>query len=326
MKIDGSYGEGGGQILRTAIALSAITGEDVEIVNIRAGRKNPGLRNQHLWGIKLVAMMSNAQVEGLRIGSQRVKFFPSRIRGGEYKVDIGTAGSITLLLQTAILPALFADDKIVLKLRGGTDVPWSPPIDYYRFVLSPLLSQMHVNMKLEVLERGYYPEGGGYVRVEIEPGEIRGISLEGRGKLLERRGYINMRNLPLHIVDRMKRELRGFIFEDDVGTGGRSKGCGILLVDRFEHTVIGSDHLCRKGLPAEKVAENAWNKLKREEESSATVDINMGDHLIPFGFLAKGKTTYYVRMVTKHMSTNAWVVEQFGGKVRIQGNRIEIHA
>ena len=326
MRIDGSYGEGGGQILRTSIALSAITGEEVEIVNIRAGRKNPGLRNQHLWGIKLVAMMSNAKVEGLRLGSQRVKFTPSRIKGGEYRVDIGTAGSITLLLQTSILPALFGEDKVIMKLKGGTDVPWAPPVDYYRHVLAPLLSKMGIALEIAVLERGYYPEGGGMVRVEVEPGELKGIQLEHRGKLIDSMAFLNMRNLPLHIVERMEKELRDFIVVKDVRNSGISRGCGVLLVNKFENTVVGADALCRRGIPAEKVAKDALEKMEMEKRSGATVDIHMGDHLIPFGFLAKGKTMYYVREITKHISTNAWVVEQFGGKVRIEKKRVEIHA
>jgi RNA 3'-terminal phosphate cyclase (ATP) len=120
MRIDGSMGEGGGQILRTSVALSAILGEEIEVVNIRARRKNPGLGNQHLWGIKLVAMMSNARVEGLHLGSARIKFSPGRIKGGEFKVDVGTAGSLTLLLQAALPVALFTPEpvKLILCFRG----------------------------------------------------------------------------------------------------------------------------------------------------------------------------------------------------------------
>ena len=326
MRIDGSYGEGGGQILRTAIALSAILGEEIEIYNIRAKRKNPGLRNQHLWGIKLVGMMSHAKIEGLKVGSKRVRFSPSRLRGGEYRIDIGTAGSITLLLQTAILPALFADDRVILKIRGGTDVPWSPPVDYYRYVLRPLIAKMGARMKIEVIERGYYPEGGGSVRVEIEPSDLRGIILENRGKEIAKKAYVNMRNLPMYIVERMKKVLKDFEIMEDVKNSGISKGCSLVLVEEYERTYLAGDSLCRLEVPAEKVARNAMEKLNMEANSGATVDVNMGDHLIPFGFLARGKTTYYVKEITKHIETNAWVVEQFGGKVKIEGNKVHIQA
>ena len=326
MLIDGSYGEGGGQILRTSIALSAILGEDVEIINIRAKRRNPGLAAQHLWGIKLAGMMSNAKISGLKVGSQRVVFSPNKIKGGEYRIDIGTAGSITLLLQTAIPIALFADDKVILKITGGTDVSWSPPIDYYRHVLSYFLRRMGAKMDIEVIERGYYPEGGGKVRVEIEPAELEGLKILERGEMKGRRAYINMRGLPMHIVERMKKNLRGYELFEDVGNASRSRGCGLVILEEYSHTILAGDSLCKKGLPAEKVARIAIEKLDKERNSNSTVDVNMGDHLITFGSLANGTTAYYVRELTEHIKTNAWVVQKFGKRVKIEGNKIEIYA
>jgi len=326
MLIDGSYGEGGGQILRTSIALSSILGEDVEIVNIRAKRRNPGLARQHLWGIKLAGMMSNAKISGLKVGSQRVIFSPRKIKGGEYKVDIGTAGSITLLLQTAIPIALFADRKVILKITGGTDVSWSPPIDYYRYVLSFFLRRMGANMDIEVIERGYYPEGGGKVRVEIEPTELEGVRVLERGELRGKRAYINMRNLPIHIVERMKKIMKEYEVFEDVGNAGRSRGCGLVALEEYTNTILAGDSLCKKGLPAEKVAKIAIERLDIERKSNSTVDVNMGDHLITFGSVAKGTTAYFVREVTEHIKTNAWVVQKFGKRVKIDGNKIEIQA
>ncbi len=326
LSIDGSYGEGGGQILRTSIALAAVLGESIEIKNIRAKRRNPGLRNQHLWGIKLVAMMTRAHVEGLKIGSTRLLFSPGEIKGGEYKIDIGTAGSITLLLQTSLLPALFADREVVLDIRGGTDVPWSPPVDYYRYVLFPLLRKMGADLTMEVLERGYYPEGGGKVKLRVTPASLKGIGLEERGELRVRRAFISLRNLPHHIVERMKKNIPGYVVVEDARNTGISRGCSLLLVNEFTYTLLGSDSLCRKGLPAEKVAKIAVDKMEREIRSRATVDVNMADHLLPFGFLARSKTVYYAGEITEHTRTNAWVIEKFGGKVKIVGNRIEVHA
>ncbi len=326
MLIDGSYGEGGGQILRTAIALSAVLGMEVEITNIRAKRKNPGLRNQHLWGIKLVAMMTGARVEGLRVGSTRIYFRPGRIKGGEYRIDVGTAGSITLLLQTSLIPALFAENEVVLELKGGTDVPWSPTADYYRHVLFPILRRMGATLEMEVLERGYYPEGGGMVRVTVQPSSLQGIRIERRGSLRERRGYISQRNLPYHIVERMKNTARGYSFAEDVRSSGVSRGCSILLLHEYEESLLAADSLCKRGVRAEEVAMQALKRLEMEEKSEATVDVNMSDHLLPFGFLARGKTSYRVREITGHAKTNAWLIEKFGGKVRIEGNRIEVHA
>ncbi len=326
MRIDGSMGEGGGQILRTSVALSAILGEEIEVFNIRAGRKNPGLRNQHLWGIKLVAMMSNARVEGLRVGSTRIKFSPGRIKGGEFRVDVGTAGSITLLLQAALPVAIHAPESVRLKLRGGTDVPWSPPADYYSHILLPILRRMGANIDINIIERGYYPEGGGELDVIVEPSELKGISILNRGELIGKEAYINMRKLPGHIVERMENLLVDFRIHRDVKDRAKSRGCGILLSDIFSNTILSGDQICRKGLPAEKVAKLAIEKLRREENSKATVDVHMGDHLITFGFLARGSTEFYVREITGHIETNALVVEKFGGKVEIGGNRIKIQA
>ncbi len=326
MLIDGSYGEGGGQILRTSIALSAILGEDVEIINIRAKRRNPGLAAQHLWGIKLAGMMSNAKVSGLKVGSQRVFFSPGRIKGGEYRIDIGTAGSITLLLQTAIPIAIFADGRVILKITGGTDVSWSPPIDYYRYVLSYFLRRMEAKIDIEVIERGYYPEGGGKVKVEIEPSELEGLSILKRGEMLGKMAYINMRGLPIHVVKRMSKVLREYKLFEDVGDEGRSKGCGLVILEEYSNTILAGDSLCKRGVPAEKVARIAVEKMEKERNSNSTVDVNMGDHLITFGSLAKGTTVYYVREVTEHIKTNAWVVQKFGKKVKIEGNKIEIQA
>ena len=326
MLIDGSYGEGGGQILRTSIALSAILGEDVEIINIRAKRKNPGLAAQHLLGIKLAGMMSNAKISGHKVGSQRVVFSPSKIKGGEYRIDIGTAGSITLLLQTAIPIALFADSKVILKIMGGTDVSWSPPIDYYRYVLSYFLRRMGVRIDIEVIERGYYPEGGGKIRVEIEPTELEGLGILERGEMKGKRAYINMRGLPMHIVERMEKIIRDYKIFEDVGKSARSKGCGLVILEEYSNTILAGDSLCKRGLQAEKVARIALEKLERERDSNSMVDVNMGDHLITFGSLANGITTYYIREVTEHIKTNAWVVQKFGKRVKIEGNKIEIQA
>ncbi|ADD08598.1 RNA 3'-terminal phosphate cyclase [Candidatus Aciduliprofundum boonei] len=326
MLIDGSYGEGGGQILRTSIALSAILGEDVEIINIRAKRRNPGLAAQHLWGIKLAGMMSNAKVSGLKVGSQRVVFSPNKIKGGEYRIDIGTAGSITLLLQTAIPIAIFADGRVILKITGGTDVSWSPPIDYYRYVLSYFLRRMGVKIDIEVIERGYYPEGGGKVKVEIEPAGLEGLSILKRCEMLGKMAYINMRGLPIHVVKRMSKVLREYKLFEDVGDEGRSKGCGLVILEEYSNTILAGDSLCKRGVPAEKVARIAVEKMEKERNSNSTVDVNMGDHLITFGSLAKGTTVYYVREVTEHIKTNAWVVQKFGKRVKVEKNKIEIQA
>ena len=160
LEIDGSFGEGGGQILRSCLALSAVMGKEVRIFNIRAGRSEPGLKAQHLTGAKALATICNASSQGLDIGSTEFVFRPGRIEGGSFSFDVGTAGSITLVLQ-ALMPLLpFAPGKMSIEVRGGTDVNWSPPIDYLRLITIPVLANMGFTNSLEVTNRGHYPKGG----------------------------------------------------------------------------------------------------------------------------------------------------------------------
>ena len=176
IKLDGSYLEGGGQILRTALAFSAITLQPVEITEIRKGRPNPGIQPQHLACIRALEEMCNASSEGAQIGSSSVKFFPGKIQSRTYSLDIGTAGSVTLLLQALLLPSLFAPGKVRLKLAGGTNVSHSPPSDYFGSVLLPHLGSFG-KLGFSLLQRGYFPKGSGKVELEIKPF----FHLEGHG-------------------------------------------------------------------------------------------------------------------------------------------------
>ena len=168
IQIDGSHNEGGGQILRTALAFSALTGASVEITNIRAGRCNPGLQAQHLCCIQALEKICNATVEGAEIGSTKVKFEPAKIVPGNYEINIGTAGSITLLMQSLLPPLMFAGKKSTLTITGGTDVKWSQPADYFKEILLPHL-QRFAEIKYKLIRRGYYPKGNGQVEITIKP-------------------------------------------------------------------------------------------------------------------------------------------------------------
>ncbi len=325
MIIDGSHGEGGGQILRSAVALSCILQREIVVENIRKGRKTPGLRNQHMHGIKLAARMCNADVHGLEVGSTRIAFSPGKMRGGRYEVDVGTAGSISLILQVAIPIAIASGDTVEIHVRGGTDVPFSPPVDYYLHVLFPLLGMHGAKIDGKVIQRGYYPEGGGQVYVRVEPSEMGEITINERGKLLGRRAYINLRRLPEDIARRMEGMLEGFDIIRDVANSGISRGCGIVLVNEYERTFIGGDALCRRGVRAEKVAKIALDALESEIRGNATVDRHMGDHLPVFAFIA-GKAEYRVSEITNHARTNLWLVEKFGAKVNVDGRKIRVQA
>ena len=169
IEIDGSYGEGGGAVLRIATALSAVTSKPVHVTNIRSGRPKPGLMPQHLNAVKAVAALSNASLSGLELGSTDIIFNPRSLSGGDYKIDIGTAGSITLILQAFMIPAAFADGPVTIGITGGTDLRWSPSVDYLENVTLPILRLMGYKVRINILQRGHYPRGGGLVELKVDP-------------------------------------------------------------------------------------------------------------------------------------------------------------
>ncbi len=325
ISIDGSYGEGGGQILRTAVALSCLLGQEIKIINIRKRRTKPGLKMQHLHGIELAMRMCNAEVDGAALGSTELRFSPGKIRGGEYSVDIRTAGSITLVLQVALPIAIASKEEVILDIRGGTDVPYSPPVDYYLHVLFPMLNMFGTKITGQVLERGYYPEGGGQVMVRVMPSKLHNLKIEKRGNLIEKLAYVNQRGLSTGVLERLIGELNGFRKVLDVKGKSISRGCGMTLVSKFENTIIAGSFLCRRGLRAEKVARTALKLLDEELNSVGTVDRHMADHLPVYAFVA-GRASFVPSLITSHMRTVLWLVEKFGAKITKEGNKIGVHA
>jgi len=321
IEIDGSYGEGGGQILRMSVALSAVTGKGVKIVNIRAGRPKPGLAAQHLTAIKSVGAMCNAEVDGLDIGSQTVGFHPKELVGGKFNFAIGTAGSITLVFQACFIPALHAPTKSVLTVTGGTDVRWSPPIDYFQNVFLAMVEKMGVFAKIERVRRGYYPKGGGKVVLHIEPPDkIEPLQLKERREPLMMGGLSHVSNLPSHIPERMVKsakknlvrmgrpdiETETFSGEEAFGQGG-----AIVVWAMNEDTVLGGDAVAERGVKAETVGEIASKELWKEIQSGATLDVHMSDQILPYMAMADGESSFLVRKVTNHAETNMWLIEHF---------------
>src|SRR4051794_18716560 len=203
-EIDGSYGEGGGQLLRTSVALAAVTGQPVRLYNIRARRSNPGLAPQHLAAVKAVAALSSAEVDGLAVQSREIFFRPGPLQGGRFDFPVGTAGSITLVLQAVLPVAIACMEPSRITISGGTDVRAAPPLDYFRHVLLPLLSHIGVTAKIEVQSRGYYPRAGGKITVHVEPSRaLLPLVMVERRKLDGIYGFAHVANLPAHIVDRM---------------------------------------------------------------------------------------------------------------------------
>ncbi|MFP3946011.1 MAG: RNA 3'-terminal phosphate cyclase [Archaeoglobaceae archaeon] len=314
IKIDGSYGEGGGQILRTAVSLSCITGEPVEINKIRAYRPKPGLAMQHLKGIEAAKMITSAEVEGLQVGSTRVVFKPRKVKSGSYTIDIQTAGSVTLILQTVLLPALTTE--ISLKIKGGTDVKWSPPVDYMDNVTLKALKKMNASVSTKLVTRGYYPQGGGEIKVTTTSSKLRGFNFEQQEYPIQ--GISHSSNLPPHVAQRQasaaQKTLQSKGFDAHIDTQVESyfsTGTGITLWCGYK----GGSALGEKGKKAEKVGEEAANNLLSELKSDSSFDRFLADQLMPFAAVASGNTTYTTSEITLHQKSNSYVIKEFFGPI-----------
>lgn len=321
IEIDGSHGEGGGQILRTSIALSAVTGEEVRVRNIRANRPNPGLAPSHVTSIDAVARLCDGEVDNLYAGSKDIVFKPGQLTGGRFEFDVGTAGSISLVLQSCLVPAALSKARVTMHVTGGTDVRWSPPIDFMRLVHLPLLNLFGPSCDLEVMSRGFYPEGGGEVEMDVSPvGELAAVDLQSRGNVLRIEGMAFAQNLPEHVVTRTKhsalKELIDFeqVRVDSDVRKGRSTGAGMVLCAVCENTFLGSSALGEKGVRAEELGETCAHDLIETIDSGATVDEHMLDQILPYMALSKGRSRVLTEEMTGHAETNMSVVEAFLGK------------
>ena len=321
IEIDGSYGEGGGQILRTSLALSAILGKPFTIHHIRSKRRNPGLQPQHLEAVEALSRITEAETEGVRFGSQQIAFFPKGIAPGEYRFEVKTAASITLLLQALFLPLCLAQGDSVLTLVGGTHVPWSPPFHYFSQVLLPTLEWMGVSAEANIEKWGFYPRGGGKIQLKINPiRELKPLSLVDRGSLKKVRGLSAISNLPRHVAERQKdhalkriqKELK-MDAEIDILYDAPSNGQGsfLFLLAEYGETLAGFSSLGARGKPAEKVADEAVDSLNDYVGSDGCVDPHLADQLPAFMGLAKGNSSFTTTEMTDHLFTNLWVIEQF---------------
>ena len=316
IELDGSEGEGGGQILRTALGLAASTGQAFRIVGIRANRSRPGLAAQHLAAVQCAGKLCEADMEGAHLGSQTLRFAPRKAASGDHVVHVGTAGSATLVLQAGFLASAKAEGQVRLEVHGGTDVPLSPPASYYRLVLIPLLCRMGLNMKMDLVQRGFYPEGGGVIIVTVSaPPSVDPLDLRVRGSLREVGGVAFSRNLPEHVARRMASECRRRLVDVpavriDLDQGnGPSTGAGVVLAARYENGLVGASGLGERGVSAEKVAELAVQGLRAE--LVASLDVHAADQLLPFMALASGPSHFTVQTVSDHLRTQMSTVASF---------------
>ncbi len=317
IEIDGSHGEGGGQILRTAIALSAVTGQAFHIYNIRKSRPVAGLKPQHQKAIEAVAKVCNAEVAGNGIGSTEVSFSPGTIEGGSFDVNIGTAGSITLLLQALVPPLLFAENETEIELTGGTNVLWSPTTDFFSHVFCSFLDRMGVTIKVDIKNHGFYPRGGGRVKLLIEPQrKLKKLELVERGEM-ERIDVVSISSRDLKEKKVAERQLRSFRetlrlkgHEHIVYADTLSSGTSIHAHVHYSNTKLGADVLGERGKPAEQIGSDCANLLKSQIDTGACLDRWMADQILPYMALSGGGAVS-VGEVTDHCRSNIWVIEKF---------------
>ncbi|MEF8846885.1 MAG: RNA 3'-terminal phosphate cyclase [Candidatus Paceibacterota bacterium] len=332
LQIDGSKHEGGGAILRTATALSAITNQDIHVTNIRKGRKKSGLRPQHLSGIKAAAELCSAQFNNVKQDSEEIEFKPGKIEGKHITVDIDTAGSITLVLQGLIPIALQASEPTEIHFRGGaTDTFFSPTIDYFQNVFLKNLERMGVSVDLDIKRRGYYPQGGAEVIAKIKPSNLRTIHLLKKKRVKE----ITMKSgAATQLKDKSvaHRQISGAdevlpdqlpIKEEENYYNTKCPGSHISLIANFSNSIIGTDNIGKLKKRAEQVGKEAALELLEQQKSDGCLDKYMADQILIYMALA-GDSKITVSEVTDHCKTNIWLIEKFlEGSFEVKENKIK---
>lgn len=323
LELDGS--DGGGQLVRTALSLSVLTGRPFRMEGIRERRPNPGLRPQHVAAVDLLATIGDAEVSGASEGSETLTFEPRGVRTGSYEVDIGTAGSVTLLFDAVLPLAATLDDGLAVHATGGTDVKWTPSMDYYRRVKLPQLRRFGVGAAVELDRRGFYPAGGGEATLWLGPSSLRTVDLASRGSILGARVYsaastdLAERDVAERQAETATDRLDGLdvdVLERTVEySDARSTGSVVAIRLDCEGATAGFDGLGERGKPAESVAKDAVERARSYEASAAAVDANAADQLLAFLALAGGRVA--VPTVTDHVATNVALLDRFDVDVSV---------
>lgn len=314
--IDGSYGEGGGQILRSSLALSLVTGKPFSIHDIRAGRKKPGLMRQHLTAVNAAAEIGLAAVEGNRIGSQAFTFEPETIKPGNFQFATGSAGSCTLVFQT-ILPALvIAGGPSEIIMEGGTHNPFAPPFDFLAKAFLPLINRMGPGVDAVLEKPGFYPAGGGRFKASINPGRLNRLNLTERGNIINKTARASVANLPVSIANRELKVIREKLEWDGELLKAveveNSRGPGNILTVEIESENIAEVFTAfgEKGIPAEKVAKRAVKSVQEYLASNVPVGRHLADQLlIPMALAGGGE--FRTLSPTRHTKTNVEIIKKF---------------
>ncbi len=357
IELDGSWGEGGGALVRTALALSTLTGQAFVINNIRKNRPEPGLKAQHLTAINALKQIGQAETNAIDIGSTELRFIPGKILPGIYNLDIGTAGSISLLLQALLLPCLFARGRITIKVKGGTCGKWQASVYYLQNILLPQIQRFVEKIELKIIKPGYYPRGGGEISLIISPKfklqdfdsnsllkevvlKTAKIKLDEQGTLEQIKGIINLSSelQQSEVGERIKMAAEAALkkygavknirieYARALSIGGEVVLWAIFSdngkIDYDNPVILGGDALIEKNKSSEEIGREAAVKLIQEISSSAAADHHLADQLIPFMSLLP-ESKIYCSKISNHCLTNIYVTEKFMGvNFKIEGNRI----
>ena len=330
LEIDGAIGEGGGQVLRTALSLSVIEQIPIFIYNIRKRRKVSGLRPQHVSSVKAAAKICGAKVRGVEVGSEEVEFIPGRVAHQNLKIDVHTAGAVSLVLQTIVYPLGFAKGTSNIIIMGGTHVPWSPSYHYLIYQWLHYMERIGFSIKLSMQKAGFYPHGGGKINVKVKPiGTIKPLQLDERGRLEEINGISAVVNLPLTIAARQRQRVVAklgakYPLSDirlkSLPALSKVKGTMILLLAKFSNSQACYFSLGEKGKPAERVADEVIAQMERFIATDGVIDEYLSDQLLIPLVYAKGKSFFRTPRITNHIVTNADVIQMMtGAKIIIRG-------
>ncbi len=330
--IDGSIGYG--QVLRTALALSALTLKPIKVINIRKQRERPGLMPQHLTGVKIIGEFCNAEIKGAKLHSTEIEFIPKEHVPTDKVIDIGTAGSIPLLLQTLTPLLLFSDKEVTLEIKGGTAGLGSPTIEYVKYITFPLIASLGLHLsEVQIIKQGFYPKGQGAVKVKFDPvKKMNAINLIERGDVQNIHGISFAGSLPQHVADRQKWAAMKLLNEHELDSHiqtsfekTESPGTSITLIAHCKKTILGADAIGKLGVRAEEIGRKCAEELIASIKSNAALDKWMTDQILIFLALAHGKSQVTVEKITEHCQTNIRVIEQMLDlKFEIIGNLISV--
>ncbi|MBI4301767.1 MAG: RNA 3'-phosphate cyclase [Chloroflexi bacterium] len=337
IQIDGATKSGSGTILRYAVSLCSLLGEELHLTNIRAKREKPGLQPQHLKSVEACAQMAGGQTQGAIRGSQELIYKPGpTISGGHYQWDIGTAGSTTMLAMTVLPLACFSGQQTTFTISGGLFQDSAPSAHHMEHVLLPILSKMGIKAELRIVRPGYVPRGGGIIELKVQPagGRLTLLRLLELGQVRRIQGIalssnLKERQVSQRMAETCQRWLKGKGYsaqieaeEDD--TAVQAGASLALWAETDAGYILGADRAGRPGRSSEEIGRYVAQSLLEDIATGATVDRHLADQLIIYAALAQGTSEYIIPRVTDHVDTNLWLVEQFGAKWELEGNRVRI--